>query len=161
MLGLKLNHVSKRDYRWPGINTLSLRQNGGYFADDTFRRIFSNENFWISINISLKFVPKVPVNNISALVQMMAWRRPGDKPLSETMMVSLLTDICVTRPQWVKTASPNQVARTTGKSWPSLDFYALDWNLMGFWTSPWNWSLVYPVSYAQQDWAHLSELWLM
>ena len=31
----------------------------------------------------------------------MAWRRPGDKPLSEPMMVSLLTHICVTRPQWV------------------------------------------------------------
>ena len=32
---------------------------------------------------------------------MMAWRRPGDKPLSEPMMVSLLTHICVTQPQWV------------------------------------------------------------
>ena len=31
----------------------------------------------------------------------MAWRRPGDKPLSEPMMVCLLTHICVTRPQWV------------------------------------------------------------
>ena len=32
----------------------------------------------------------------------MAWRRPGDKPLSEPMMVSLPTHICVIRPQWVK-----------------------------------------------------------
>ena len=32
----------------------------------------------------------------------MAWRRPGDKPLSEPLMVSFLTHICVTRPQWVK-----------------------------------------------------------
>ena len=31
----------------------------------------------------------------------MAWRRPGYKPLSEAMMVNLLTHICVTRPQWV------------------------------------------------------------
>ena len=31
----------------------------------------------------------------------MAWRRPGDKPLSEPMMVRLSTHICVTRPQWV------------------------------------------------------------
>ena len=30
----------------------------------------------------------------------MAWRRPGDKPLSEPMMVRLPTHICVTRPQW-------------------------------------------------------------
>ena len=27
------------------------------------------------------------INNIHALVQVMAWRRPGDKPLSESMMV--------------------------------------------------------------------------
>ena len=53
----------------------------------------------ISLKISLKFVPKVRINNIPALVQIMAWRRPGDKPLSEPMMVSLLTHICVTRPQ--------------------------------------------------------------
>ena len=32
----------------------------------------------------------------------MAWRRSGDKPLSESMRVSLPTHICVTRPQWVK-----------------------------------------------------------
>ena len=47
------------------------------------------------------FVPKGPVNNNPALVQIMAWRRSDDKPLSEPMMVSLLTHICVTRPQWV------------------------------------------------------------
>ena len=41
------------------------------------------------------------INNIPALAQIMAWRRPGDKPLSEPMMVRLLTHLCVTRPQWV------------------------------------------------------------
>ena len=56
---------------------------------------------WTPIQISLKFVPKGLINNIPAFVQIMAWRRPGDKPLSEPMMVSLLTHICVTRPQWV------------------------------------------------------------
>ena len=35
----------------------------------------------------------------------MAWRRPGDKPLSEPMIVSVLTQICVTRPQWVNSAT--------------------------------------------------------
>ena len=54
-----------------------------------------------SIKISLKFVPKAAVNNIPELVQIMAWRRPGDKPLSEQMMLKLLTHICVIRPQWV------------------------------------------------------------
>ena len=84
------------------FNTLRPRQNGHHFADDTFNPIFVNENDRISIEISLKFVPKGPINNIPALVQKMAWRRPGDKPLSEPVMVSLLTHICVTRPQWAK-----------------------------------------------------------
>ena len=83
------------------FNTLRPRQNGRLFADDTFKRIFLNEIVRISIKISLKFVPKGLINNIPALVKIMAWRRPGDKPLSEPMMVRLLTHICVTRPQWV------------------------------------------------------------
>ena len=52
------------------------------------------------------FIHKGPINNIPALVQIMAWRRPGDKPLSEPMVGSLLTHICVTRPQWVKQRVP-------------------------------------------------------
>ena len=118
MLGLKLNHVSKRGHRmiigiaypcsssnnipvsyvdmitypcpnfslsilvkrgpgqnrskskeFPMFNPLRPRQNGDRFADDTFKRIFLNENSKISIKISLKFVPKCPINNIPALVQ--------------------------------------------------------------------------------------------
>ena len=84
------------------INTLGPRRNGRHFADDIFKCIFVNENVWIPIKISLNFVPKGAINNILALVQIMAWRRAGDKPLSEPMMVSLPTHICVTRPQWVK-----------------------------------------------------------
>ena len=89
---------------WPeeAVNTLRPRQNGCHFADNTFKGIFLNENVGIFIKISLKFVPKGQIDNISTLVQMMAWRRPGDKPLSEPMMVSLPMHICVTRPQWVK-----------------------------------------------------------
>ena len=89
------------------VNTLRPIQNGRRFADDTFKRIFLNENVRITIKISLKFVPKGPINNNPALVQIMAWRRPGDKPLSEPMMVRLPTHICVTRPQWVKTLPGN------------------------------------------------------
>ena len=85
----------------PGLNTLRTRQNGRHFADDIFKCIFLNENVWIPIKISLKFVPKGPINNIPVLVRIMAWRRPGAKPLSETMMVRLPTHICVIRPQWV------------------------------------------------------------
>ena len=89
----------------PLINTLRPRQDGRHFPDDIFKCIFLNENVWISIRISLKFVPKGPINNIPVLVQIMAWRWSGDKPLSEPMMVSLLTRICVTRPQWVNWAN--------------------------------------------------------
>ena len=85
------------------FNTLRPRQNRRHFADDIFQCIFLNENVCIPIKISLKFVPKGPINNIPALVQIMAWRRPAAKPLSKSMMVSLLTHICVTRPQWVNT----------------------------------------------------------
>ena len=84
------------------VNTLRPRQNGRHFTDDTFKRIFVNENVRILIEISLKFVTKGPINNIPAMVQIMSWRRPGDKPLSEPMMVCLPTHACVTRPQWVK-----------------------------------------------------------
>ena len=90
-------HVEKQHM----LNKLRPRQNGRHFANDIFKRIFVNENIWILINNSLKFVPKDSINNIPALVQIMAWRRPGDKPLSEPMMVNLPTHICVTRPQWV------------------------------------------------------------
>ena len=84
------------------INTLRSRQNGRHFPNDIFKCIFFSENVWISFKISLRFVPNGPINNIPALVQIMAWRRPGDKPLSEPMVVGLLTHIFVTRPQWVK-----------------------------------------------------------
>ena len=90
------------------VNTLRPRQNGRHFADDTFKPIFLNENIWISIKNSLKFVPEVPINNNPAFVHTMAWRRPGDKPLSEPMMVCLLTHICVTRPQWVNPLTPGR-----------------------------------------------------
>ena len=127
MLGFKLIHISKRGpskqfswketirdiwhnmwYSWhETLNTLRPRQNGRHFPDDIFNWIFVNENAWISINISLKFVPSGPINNIAALVQIMAWRRPGDKPLSEPMLVFVPTHIWVTRPQWVKLVFPD------------------------------------------------------
>ena len=87
------------------VNPLRPRQDGRLFLDDIFKCIFFNENVQVLITISLTFVPKAPINNIPALVQIMDWRRPGDKPLSEPMMVSLLMHICVTRPQWVKCSS--------------------------------------------------------
>ena len=69
------------------FNTWRPRQNGRPYVDDTFKRIFLNENVRISIKISQKLVPKGPINNNPAMVQIMAWRRSGDKPLSEPMIV--------------------------------------------------------------------------
>ena len=91
-----------RQSLWLLINTLRPRQNGRHFADDTFKRIFLKENVRISIKISLKFVPKSPIDNIPSLFQIMACCWAGNKPLSEAMMVSLLRHICVARPRWVK-----------------------------------------------------------
>ena len=76
------------------FNTFRTRQNGRHFADDMFKCIFLNENVWIPIEISLKFVPKGSINNNPALFQIMAWHHPGDKPLSEPIMVSSLTHMC-------------------------------------------------------------------
>ena len=84
------------------INIWGRDKNCHHFADDIFKCIFLNEDVWISVKISLKFVPKVRIIYIPAWVQIMAWRRPGDKPLSGPVMVSLLTHMCITRPQWVK-----------------------------------------------------------
>ena len=77
------------------LNTLRPRQNGRHFPDDIFKWIFLNKNVWISIKISLTFVPTGPISNyfiniisnIPALFQIMAWRRPGDNPLSESMII--------------------------------------------------------------------------
>ena len=84
-------------YEEPVINTLRRDKMG------VFECIFLNDDLWVSINVSLfgKFVPKGQMNNIPAPVQIMTWRRPGDESLSESVMVSLPTHICVTRPQWV------------------------------------------------------------
>ena len=70
--------------------------------DDIFKCTFVNENVWISIKISLKFVPNGPINNMPALAQIMACQQSGDKPLSKPMMVSLLMHMCITQPHWVE-----------------------------------------------------------
>ena len=100
------------------FNTLRPRQDGRYFADDVLKCIFLNENVWISFKIPLKFVPRGPINNISALVQIMAWHRPDDKPLSEPMLVFVPTHICVTRPQWVNTLQPSEAI--WGQIWVNI-----------------------------------------
>ena len=90
------------------FNSSYPRQYGWHFPGDIFKCIFLNENLWISLQILLKFVLEVRINNFSALVQIMAWRRPSDKTLSEPMMVNLLTYICIPLLQWVNSLLPSE-----------------------------------------------------
>ena len=60
-------------------------------ADNIFKWNFFNENGRIMIQISLKFVPKNPIDNKPALLQLIAWRWTSDKPLPEPM-INLFTN---------------------------------------------------------------------
>ena len=78
-------------------------KNDRHFPDDFFKCIFFG---WKYLNFYLDFTEVCcqgsnSINNIPALVQIMAWCRPSDKPLSEPMTVSSLTHIYITRP-WLK-----------------------------------------------------------
>ena len=64
------------------------------FCRRHFQMHFLNENVLIEIEISLKFFPKGSIHDIQTLVQIMAWRRPDCKQLSEPVMVRLLTHLC-------------------------------------------------------------------
>ena len=70
------------------ISTYWDRDKIAAISQTTFSNVFSwmkMFEFWLKI--SLKFLPKGPIDKMAALVQIMAWRRTGDKPLSEPMMV--------------------------------------------------------------------------
>ena len=135
------HHIINDSLAWIFI-TLGLIQNGRLFADDIFRCIFLNANVWISIKISLQFVPKGTVNNIPALVQIMTWRRPGGKSLSEPMVVRLPTDICVSRTQWVKMRS---------KWWHPLKPSSTE--------NTWKWGIIYGYYIChQQSWRWLNPI---
>ena len=96
-------------YRWKYSHLYRPRprRSSDHFAHDRFELIFLFENIWMSLKISLNFVHKVLIRNIPSLVQisLMAWRRQGNKPLSEPVMVSVLTHIYiyiyVTQPLWL------------------------------------------------------------
>ena len=64
--------------------------NGRHFADGIFQNIFLKSILsYVDLNFPEVFVPVAPNGtvNMSALVQMMAWRRAGDKPLFEPMVI--------------------------------------------------------------------------
>ena len=161
MISYWMHASGTRLYRF----TLRPRQNGRKFPD-IFKPIFLKENISISMTISRKFVSKGPINNTPALVQIMARCRPGDKPLSEPMMVILLTHICVTRPQWVNPYPPEFVS---AKILIYLHFLALILSDTGkvakiplceITRFPWSYALRVMVTDRQGSWYQQSLKWL-
>ena len=78
------------------VNTLRLGQNGCHFADNILKLILLNENVLISIKIPLKFVPRGPIKNIPALLQV----RLGDVQVTSQYLnqwwSSLVMHLCIT-----------------------------------------------------------------
>ena len=72
------------------VNSSPCGQNGHHFADNIFWHIFWNEKVISWIKISLKFVHKGPIDKSPSLIQIMAWRRIGDRPLSEPMLTRFI-----------------------------------------------------------------------
>ena len=101
--------IHRRIYASPGFreSTYCGRDKMDAISQTTFSRTFP----WMKMfEFRLKFHwSKGRINNIPALVQIMAWRRSGDKPLSEPMMCGTPTHICVTRPQWVNSHFQNKI----------------------------------------------------
>ena len=64
------------------LTHLPLDKMAAILADDIFKCIFLNEN---DSNFT-EICPRTPTDNKAALVQVMAWRRTGDKPLPEPML---------------------------------------------------------------------------
>ena len=84
--------------RW--LNTLRSRQYGRYYTDDIFKWIFLIRMYGFRLKFHWNLIRVSTINIIPA--QAMLWRLPGNKPLSELMMIRLLMHICIARPQWVK-----------------------------------------------------------
>ena len=91
MILIRSEFIMRRPNRVKHTTQPSLGQNGRRFADDIFSCIFMNEKFCILVRISLKFVPKGPIDNNPVLVHIIAWPQIGAKPLPEPML-TWLTD---------------------------------------------------------------------
>ena len=90
------------------FNTSKPEQNGAILADDIFKCTSLIENNGIQIQISLKCVPRTPIDNKPALVQVMVWRRTGDKPLPEPVMTQFSDAYMRHQGGWVNTSKSEQ-----------------------------------------------------
>ena len=84
---------------WLTLNSSPPEQNGCHFADDVFKYIFVDEK---SSQILLKFVPEGPIDNNTALVQVLGTRQAASHYLNQCYLPSSLMHICGTRGRWVK-----------------------------------------------------------
>ena len=93
-----------------------------------FQTTFSGAFSWLKmyefrLTFTWNLISSVQLTIFQHWFRFMAWRRPGDKPLSEPGMVTLLTQICVTQPQWVKASNGlyrNQVSFTHDAVWDNI-----------------------------------------
>ena len=106
------------------FNSSPPGQNGRHIPDENFKCIFMNERFYVLIRVSLKFVPKGPINNIPVLIQIMAWCGSGDKPLSEPMLIQF-TDTYVALGRDELTHRPLGDVAVISQAYFSNSFYVL------------------------------------
>ena len=104
----KKSHHFLTLWLWPLTYDLGKLIRSGHYHYQCVHQIWEQSIPWfLSYRVNTiagggrRAVLKGPINFNPALVQILVWCRPGNKPLSEPMMVSLLTHICVTRPEWV------------------------------------------------------------
>ena len=95
-------------YEWYEPSVVHWGRDKIFAISQTFSNAFSwMKRYEFRVKFHWSLFLRFELTIIHALIQIMGWRRPGDKPLFEPMIVSLLTHICVARPQWVKSALNN------------------------------------------------------
>ena len=117
------------------INTLRPRRYGRHVTDAILQCIILNDNVWITIKISSNFVPWGPIDNNRTLDQIITWCRPDDKPLSEPIMITLLTHICAIRRckhgklNVINVPAMTEVLKSTAAGKNFLTPHELQWNM--------------------------------
>ena len=97
----KSNTITEKCYCYTKYATI-----GKHNKVKTFWPPFCRRNFqmnFLELNFRLQFHWSLLLRLALTIFEywVSKWRRSGHKPFSWAMMVSLLTHICVTRPQWV------------------------------------------------------------
>ena len=90
--------------KFTSVNSSPPGQNSPHFPDDISRCLFGEWKILYFIKISLKFVPKGPIDNKPALVQIMDRPWIGTRPFSEPTLTDSLTHVCGTRGRWVNSS---------------------------------------------------------